>query len=83
MIMVNGKTAVGYRLDEVTADGPVGMEMLMNPFAIVPKLENAQRVALAFQLLEEWLNTPFFETREQWEKWVAEFRPKVESVTKK
>lgn len=52
MIMRNGKTAAGWRLDEVKADMPVGMEMLMNPFAIVPKEENAERIVKAFEALE-------------------------------
>lgn len=80
MIMINGKSQIGWRLDEVTEDMAGGMEMLMNPFAIVPKLENAERVQKAFALLKEWLNTPFFGTKEEWEKWVAEFRPKVLAV---
>jgi hypothetical protein len=50
MIVRNGKTAVGWRLDEITEAGPVGMEMLMNPFAIVPKEENAERVVKAFEI---------------------------------
>lgn len=29
-------------------------------------------------LLREWLETPFFETKEEWERWVAGFRPQVE-----
>lgn len=52
MITVNGKTGAGWRLDEVTEDGPVGMEMLMNPFAIVPKKENADRIVAAFDAME-------------------------------
>lgn len=50
MIMKNGKTGAGWRLDEVTEDGPTGMGMLMNPFAIVPKAENADRVIKAFEV---------------------------------
>jgi hypothetical protein len=34
-------------------------------------------------LLTEWLAVPFFERREDWEKWVAEFRPRVESAVGK
>ena len=52
MIMKNGKIAAGWRLDEVTEGGPVGMAMLLNPFAIVPKDENADRIELAFELAQ-------------------------------
>lgn len=55
MIMRNGKAAAGWRLDEITEGGPVGVGMLMNPFAIVPKEENADRIVKAFGLLYEWL----------------------------
>jgi hypothetical protein len=51
MISINGKTGAGWRMDEVTEHGPVGLEMLANPFAIVPKKENADRIELAFRLL--------------------------------
>ena len=83
MIMVNGKSQIGWRLDEVTGDMAGGMEMLMNPFAIAPKEENAKRVVEAFRLLREWLDVPLFATKEEWEKWVAEFRPRVEAVVGK
>ena len=36
----------------------------------------------AKELLQEWLNTPFFETKEEWQEWANEFRPKVEAVIK-
>lgn len=51
MIVRNGKTAAGWRLDEIKADMAVGMDMLMNPFAIVPKEENAERIVKAFAAL--------------------------------
>lgn len=38
-------------MDELTEHGPVGLEMMANPFAIVPKKENADRIELAFRLL--------------------------------
>lgn len=28
-------------------------------------------------LLKEWHNTPFFEDRSDWERWVSEFEPRV------
>jgi hypothetical protein len=28
-------------------------------------------------LLMEWLHTPFFETRDDWERWVSNYRPRV------
>ena len=34
-------------------------------------------VAALRGLLGEWLETPFFESRAEWEKWVSEFRPRV------
>jgi hypothetical protein len=35
-----------------------------------------RRARLGF-LLQEWLDTPFFEKREAWEEWVRDFRPRV------
>jgi hypothetical protein len=32
----------------------------------------------AVDLLAEWLNTPFFESKAQWAAWVQDFRPRVE-----
>ena len=32
------------------------------------------------ELLQEWLYTPFFETKEAWQEWVNEYRPRVESA---
>ena len=31
----------------------------------------------AARLLQEWLNTPFFGSTIEWQKWVSEFRPRV------
>jgi len=50
MIMRNGKTAAGWRLDEISGDMAGGMEMLMNPFAIVPKEKNVERIVKAFEV---------------------------------
>lgn len=36
-----------------------------------------ERVLGLEDLLREWLNTPFFETREAWQIWVSEYRPRV------
>lgn len=80
MITRNGKTQLGWRLDELKEDGPVGMDFLTNPFAIVPKEENAERIEDAFALLSEWRKTPFFDSREAWEGWVAEFGARVDKV---
>lgn len=80
MIMRNGKAAAGWRLDELRADMPTGMAFIAAPFAIVPDERNAERIQKAFSLLREWMDTPFFETRPEFDKWVAEFRPKVEAV---
>ena len=32
------------------------------------------------ELLQEWLYTPFFETKEAWQEWVNEYRPRVEQA---
>ncbi len=83
MIMLNGQTTQGFwRLDEVRADGPVGMDFLMNPFALVPKQENAERIVQVFRLLREWMDTPFFEKKEDFDKWKEQFRPRVEAALK-
>lgn len=55
MIVRNGKAGAGWRLDEVSEDMATGMEMLMNPFAIVPKEENAERIVNAFAQRDELL----------------------------
>ena len=47
------------------------------------RLAAAKRVVEAFRLLREWLDVPLFATKEEWEKWVAEFRPRVEAVVGK
>jgi len=77
MLVRNGKTPLGWRLDELSEEN-VGIGMLLNPFAIVPKQENADRIVAAFDLLKEWTQTPFFEKREDWEAWVKVFRAKVD-----
>jgi len=51
MIMRNGKTPAGWRMDEVNESSPSGLGMLMNPFAIVPQQENAERIETAFEIL--------------------------------
>jgi hypothetical protein len=48
---VNGKTALGWRIDSVAPDAPVGIEMLTHPVAIVPKKENADFLATAPDML--------------------------------
>lgn len=30
--------------------------------------------------LQEWLNTPFFDSKEKWERWVDGFRGKVQTT---
>lgn len=83
MISVNGKTNMGFRLDEVTEDGPVGMEMLMNPFAIVPKKENADRIELAFRLLENLKTTMKKDLYpDEFKCELLEFLPDMEKVLK-
>lgn len=32
--------------------------------------------------LREWMDAPFFESRADWEKWLREFRPRVERSVK-
>jgi hypothetical protein len=39
-----------------------------------------QQVAGLRELHKEWLNTPFFETQEDWLEWVEEYRPRVEQA---
>ena len=41
---------------------------------------NARLIAAApelYDLLNEWLDTPFFETKEEWQKWVDDYKPRV------
>lgn len=38
------------------------------------------REHLAVELLKEWRSTPFFETREEWERWVRKFGARVDEV---
>ena len=47
------------------------------------KEANARLIAAApemFALLNEWLDTPFFETKEEWREWVEDYRPRVEQA---
>ena len=46
-LVVNGRTAVGYRVDRLDTEA-VGIEFLRHPFAIVPKLEDAQQIVALF-----------------------------------
>lgn len=49
-------------------------------------LANAHLIAAApkmYDLLNEWLDTPFFETKEEWQKWVDDYRPRVEQAIAK
>lgn len=48
----NGKAIYGWRIDSVSPEGLVGLEMLQNPVAIVPKKENADLIAAAPELFE-------------------------------
>lgn len=80
MIVRNGKTPIGWRLDEVGEESLGGRGFLENPFAIVPKEENAERIKRAFELLAEWRRTPFFDSREAWERWVDDFGARVDRV---
>lgn len=41
---VNGQRNLGYRIDSFRDDGPVGLDFLMKPVAIVPKLEDAEHI---------------------------------------
>ena len=43
-------------------------------------LANARLIAAApelYDLLNEWLDTPFFETKDEWQKWVDDYKPRV------
>jgi len=44
----------------------------------IPELE--AKLVQCQRLLKEWLNTPFFETEQEWLEWVSEFRPRVEKA---
>lgn len=41
---VNGKTQFGYRIDAIHNDMPTGLDLLLHPTAIVPKLEDAEHI---------------------------------------
>ena len=46
---------------------------------------NARLIAAApemYALLNEWLDTPFFETKEEWQEWVDEYKPRVVATMK-
>lgn len=40
---------------------------------------NSERNALR-SLLQEWRATPFFETRDEWEQWVADYGARVDAT---
>lgn len=48
-----------------------------------PPLDMVRNCIDALDLLEEWLKTPFFESRKEWENWVKVFRPKVKAVLRR
>lgn len=79
MIMRNGKTSAGWRMDEVNDESPVGMGMLMNPFAIVPKQENAERIEIAFQLLTD-LKAVVMKDDATVAAWVQAHRTEIDKV---
>jgi hypothetical protein len=79
MIMRNGKTAAGWRMDEVNDDSPSALGMLLNPFAIVPKQENAERIEIAFQLLAE-LSKIVTKDDSTVAAWVQVHRPEIDRV---
>lgn len=58
------------------------LERQGHPLYHFPGHPNGGRAEAMKALLEEWLRTPFFETREGWEGWVAEFRPRVERLVR-
>jgi hypothetical protein len=64
---------MGWRMDEMTASGPVGLEMLANPFAIVPKEQNAERIELAFRLLGSMKNLMEGKDKTTWGAWMADW----------
>lgn len=82
MITRNGKTPAGWRMDEVNEDSPGGLGMLMNPFAIVPKQENAERIEIAFRLLGE-LKEIYKKDDASVALWVQEHRPEIDQVVGK
>ena len=46
-------------------------------------MANARLIVAApemYDLLNEWLDTPFFETKEEWQRWVDDYKPRVEEV---
>lgn len=50
--IVNGKTGAGYRIDTIGGENlETGFAFIANPVAIVPKIENAQRIALCVNAL--------------------------------
>jgi len=51
MIVLNGKVPLGWRLDDL-AEQKVGIDFINNPFAIVPKREDAERIVAAFTSLD-------------------------------
>jgi len=58
LLIVNGHTPMGYRIDDLDADR-VGIDLLRNPFAIVPKLKDAELICKAVMSTvdkgEKWL----------------------------
>lgn len=44
---------------------------------VVKELEELRKLPA---LLDEWLNTPFFEDKDAWQKWVEDFRPRVQDA---
>lgn len=51
--IANGRSPVGWRIDDIGPDAPIGLQMLGNPVAIVPKKENLPLIATAPELLQQ------------------------------
>ena len=77
----------GKDLGIIDKDGNIIAEVFhqLDDDLFAPVEANARLIAKApelYDLLNEWLDTPFFETKEDWQKWVDDYKPRVETTMK-
>ena len=69
--VIAGTRGIICKCPVVTAGGVFNVEANTRLIAASPEM---------FALLNEWLDTPFFESKEEWREWVEDYRPRVEQA---
>ena len=72
-----------YWVFSAVTEKPVAMVHLTESSQEATNIHKANAHLMAtspemYDLLIEWLDTPFFETKDEWQKWVDDYKPRVE-----